>query len=125
MRYRQSLQQEASRSRGEEKSLLLLNSWPPAIRRSGCYARAAAVFARAFFAVSASRANEAGDDTARSARLLRSSVLPDAFSPAISCPYVSPCSRAAALMRWIHSVRKSRFFRRRPTNAYLSAVSTD
>jgi large subunit ribosomal protein L20 len=67
----------------------------------------------------------AGAVTARSASDLRSIGLPAALSPAMSCPYVSPFSRAAALIRTTHRRRKSRFLRRRPTNAYFSAVSTD
>src|SRR6478752_8210336 len=58
-------------------------------------------------------------------RLLRSRVTPAFFRPLMKRPYDRPCSRAAALMRTIHRRRKSRFLRRRPTNAYLSAVSTD
>src|SRR5262245_16816356 len=73
----------------------------------------------------ASLANAVGLAMASSDRLLRSSVTPAFFSPLMSVPYVSPCSRAAALMRTTHSRRKSRFLRRRPTKAYLSAVSTD
>ena len=73
----------------------------------------------------AMEANDAGSFTAISASIFRSSVTPAALRPDMSWAYVSPCSRAAALMRTIHSVRKSRFLRRRPTNAYLSAVSTD
>src|SRR6476659_4398571 len=76
-------------------------------------------------AIFASLANAAGSVTARSAGVFRSIGLPAAVGPAISWPYVRPCSRAAALIRMTHSRRKSRFLRRRPTNAYLSAVSTD
>src|SRR5262245_51399149 len=73
----------------------------------------------------ASLANAAGLAMASSDRLLRSSVTPAFLSPLMNVPYVRPCSRAAALMRTTHSRRKSRFLRRRPTKAYLSAVSTD
>src|SRR4249920_1784167 len=51
--------------------------------------------------------------------------MPAVLRPAISARYVVPCSRAAALMRTIHRRRKSRFFLRRPTKAYLFAVSAD
>src|SRR5262249_61624149 len=87
--------------------------------------RAAAGRFAAPFACSARRAKAPGVETASSERLLRSSVIPAFFSPFISCPYVTPFSRAAALMRTIHRRRKSRFLLRRPTNAYFSAVSTD
>src|SRR5262245_16043160 len=82
-------------------------------------------YARAAFAWSASFANAAGLVIAISDRLLRSSVTPAVFRPLINCPYVRPFCRAAALMRTTHRRRKSRFLRRRPTNAYFSAVSTD
>src|SRR4029077_13603530 len=77
------------------------------------------------FACLARLAKAAGLAIASSDRLLRSSVTPAFLRPLISCPYVMPCSRAAALIRTTQRRRKSRFLRRRPTNAYLSAVSTD
>src|SRR5205814_164293 len=76
-------------------------------------------------ACSASVPNAAGLETASSERFLRSSVMPAFFRPLMNWPYVRPCSRAAALMRMTQSRLKSRFLRRRPTNAYLGAVSTD
>jgi len=52
---------------------------------------------------------ENGSVTARSARILRSSATLASFCPWMKSPYLSPCSRVPALMRWIHSARMSRF----------------
>src|SRR4051812_13713043 len=117
--------------RDQKLAAMAASPQPPARRSS--YARAAAfgggvAFAAVFAALLACfaiDAKAAGLLTASSARLFRSSVIPAFFNPLISCPYVSPFSRAAALMRTTHSRRKSRFLRRRPTKAYFSAVSTD
>src|SRR6185503_5086815 len=51
--------------------------------------------------------------TARSASSLRFTSTLAFFRPAMSVLYERPFSRAAALMRTIHSLRKSRFFNRR------------
>src|SRR4051794_13546897 len=93
---------------------------------AGRYACAGALRdALAALACSASVANAEGLAMASSDRLLRSSVTPACLRPLMNWPYVKPCWRAAALIRTTHSLRKSRFLRRRPTKAYLRAVSTD
>src|SRR4029079_15002683 len=72
-----------------ERAYSCAAAWAFAFGRAAlCSAGAGFLAVRGFAsaAVFARRANEAGDDTASSARLLRSSVLPAAFSPAISWP---------------------------------------
>jgi hypothetical protein len=61
------------------------------------------------FARSATTANAAGSDTARSARDLRSSSIPARRTPAMNLLYDRPLARAAALIRTIQSERNVRF----------------
>jgi hypothetical protein len=68
--------------------------------------------------------NAAGSLTARSARILRSSPISAFFRPGISREYVVPSMRAAALMRAIQSLRKSRRRSRRPMYMYCQAFRT-
>src|SRR5215213_7948531 len=67
-------------------------------------ASAAGTFA---LATSTSPAKAAGSVTARSARILRSTSIPAALRPEMKRLYVIPSARAAALIRWIHNLRKS------------------
>jgi hypothetical protein len=84
---------------------------PSGLRGSGgCGAAFAAVFARC--------AKTAGLDTARSASCLRSIGIARRLQAGDQLTVGIPFSRAAALMRTTQSRRKSRFLRRRPTNAY-------
>lgn len=64
--------------------------------------------------------NAAGSLTASSARTLRSSSMFLAFMPAINFAYVVPSWRAAALIRVIHRLRRSRFLLRRSRYAYCN-----
>ena len=56
------------------------------------------------------RINAAASLTAKSASILRFTSISANFKPCINCEYESPFIRAAALIRVIQSLRKSRFF---------------
>ena len=64
----------------------------------------------ASLAVFAKVANAAASDTAKSANILRLTSIPANFNPCINLLYDNPFIRAAALIRVIHNLRKSRFF---------------
>src|SRR5690606_795584 len=83
----------------------------PAWRRAALGACAAE--GRAVCATSTGAANAVASVTASSARILRSPSMFAAFRPWMKRLYGMPLARAAALMRWIHSWRKSplRFLR--------------
>mmetsp|Transcript_2306 Transcript_2306/g.15323 ORF Transcript_2306/g.15323 Transcript_2306/m.15323 type:complete len:273 (+) Transcript_2306:653-1471(+) len=51
-----------------------------------------------------------GSFTANSASIIRFTSTLSCLSPCMSWPYLIPCSRAPALIRWIHKLRMSRFF---------------
>src|SRR5208337_241360 len=69
-------------------------------------------------------AKPAGSVIARSARIFRSIPTPVFVRPAINLLYVTPFKRAAAFMRAIQSLRKSRLRAFRSRYAYFSARST-
>ena len=61
-------------------------------------------------AASARAVKAAASLTAKSASILRLTSISANFNPCINCEYESPFIRAAALIRVIHNLRKSRFF---------------
>ena len=65
----------------------------------------------------------AGLFIARSARTLRLISIPALCNAPINCEYDIPSRRAAALIRWIHNARNSRFLLRRSRNAYVRPFS--
>src|SRR5690606_9944941 len=81
----------------------------PGVARTASQAETGALTScgRAAFATPTSVANAAGSLTARSASTRRSTVTSAALRPWMKRLYVRPSARAAALMRWIHSLRKS------------------
>src|SRR4029450_13727855 len=78
---------------------------PARLQRS----QAAVASAAGAFAVGPSTrgATAGGSVTARSARIFRSTSIPAALRPEMKRLYVIPSARAAALIRCIHSLRKS------------------
>src|SRR5690242_17012215 len=96
--------------------LQLAGSLQPRVRARGDRLHAdvrQAAAASAAFAVSASTAKALGSLTAMSASTLRSSSTSASFRPCIIWLYDIPFWRAPALMRMIHSRRKSRLRTRR------------
>ena len=61
-------------------------------------------------AASARAVKAAASLTAKSASILRLTSISANFKPCINCEYDKPFKRAAALIRVIHNLRKSRFF---------------
>ena len=61
-------------------------------------------------AASARAVKAAASLTAKSASILRLTSISANFKPCINCEYDKPFKRAAALIRVIQSLRKSRFF---------------
>src|SRR2546423_213656 len=76
------------------------------------------------FAFSASAVNAAESLIAMSESTLRSISMPAFFSPCMNTEYDIPCWWAPALMRTIHSFRKSRFLFLRSRYAYFQPRST-
>src|SRR5712692_10212615 len=74
--------------------------------------------------IDASFAKAGGSETASSARIFRSSVMPAFLSPAMNTEYDRPTCRQAALMRMIQRARARRFFCLRPRYAKAPARST-
>src|SRR6266404_1861286 len=70
---------------------------------------------------SASFAKAGGSETASSARIFRSSMMPAFLSPAMKTEYESPTCRHAALTRMIQRARARRFFCLRPRYAKAPA----
>src|SRR5688572_33129572 len=76
------------------------------------------------FTFSASAPKPAGSLMAMSDRTLRSISIPAFFRPCMNTLYDIPCWCAPALMRTIHSFRKSRFLFLRSRYAYFQPRST-
>src|SRR6266480_7659767 len=79
---------------------------------------------RADLAFSARAVNAAESLTAMSERTLRSISMPAFLRPCMKTEYDIPCWCAPALMRMIHSLRKSRFLFLRSRYAYFQPRST-